>query len=139
MMAQHGTQPVLRSLRGPLRAFGRVVLPSAEALDDEGWMEAEAIIEKALAPKPASVKRQIRLFLRAVNLLPIFTTGRTLSSLPPHRRSEFLNRLQRSRIMPLRRGVWGVRTLIFMGYYNQDRIREKIGYSAHPGGWEALP
>jgi hypothetical protein len=138
-MDQSGTQAVLQSLRGPLRAFGSAVLPTPDALDEEGWREAEAIIEEALASKPPGVKRQIGLFLRAVNFLPVLTTGRTLTSLPPARRSEFLNRLQRSRIMPLRRGVWGVRTLIFMGYYNQDRIREGIGYAAHPDGWEAHP
>jgi len=136
-MDDSGTKMVLRSVRGPLRAIGGVILPDPEALDEDGWLAAEAIMEEALAGKPDEIKGQIRLFLRLVNLLPILTTGRTLTTLPPEKRSAFLTRLQRSSLMPIRRGVWGVRTLIFMGYYNQDEVREKIGYAAGPGGWEA--
>ena len=132
-----GDESVLSSLQNPLRAIGSAVLPSSEALDDEGWAEAERIIEGALASKPAGIKRQIRLFLRLVNFLPILSTGRTLSKLPLEKRAAFLQRLHRSPLMALRRGMWGIRTLIFMGYYNQDRVREGIGYAADPGGWPA--
>ena len=136
-MDGHTHEPVLTSLQAPLRAIGSVVLPSPEALDEEGWLQAEAIIEKALAPRPSGVKRQIRLFLRLVNLLPTLTTGRTLVKLSPDRRVAFLRRLHRSPLMPLRRGMWGIRTLLFMGYYNQDRVRQEIGYGADPWGWTA--
>jgi len=132
-----GNESVLPSLREPLRAIGNVVLPSPEALDEEGWREAEAIIEGALATKPASVKLQLRLFLRAVNLMPLVTTGKTLAALPIDQRARFLERIHRSPLLPLRRGLWGVRTLLFMGYYNQDRVRREIGYAAHPRGWAA--
>ncbi len=132
-----GSESVLSSLQEPLRAIGSVVLPSPEALDEDGWKEAEAIIERALAEKPAAVKLQLRLFLRAVNSLPLVTTGRTLANLPLEKRRAFLERIHRSPLLPLRRGLWGVRTLLFMGYYNQDRIRKEIGYDADPWGWTA--
>lgn len=93
------------------------------------------IIERALASRPTGVKMQIRLFLRLVNLLPVVSTGRTLVRLPLDRRASFLERLHRSRFMPLRRGLWGIRTLLFMGYYNQEMVRNRIGYSANPCGW----
>lgn len=113
------------------------MLPSPHALDEKGWEEAESIIERALAPRPAGVKRQIRLFLRVVNLLPVLSTGRTLTRLPVEKRAAFLATLHRSPLKPLRRGFWGIRTLLFMGYYNQDRIRREIGYAADPRGWSA--
>lgn len=129
--------PVLTSVIGPLRAIGSVVLPGDEALDEEGWREAQRIIEDALATRPAGVKRQIRLFLRLVNVLPFFTTGRTFQRLSLERRAAFLERLQRSRLLLIRRGVWGVRTLLFMGYYLQEPVRKRIGYRADPQGWMA--
>ena len=132
-----GNESVLSSLQGPLRAIGSVVLPSSDVLDEEGWKRAERIIEGALAPKPAGIKRQIRLFLRLVNVLPILSTGRTLTKLPLEKRAGFLRRLHRSPLMPLRRGMWGIRTLLFMGYYNQDQVRAGIGYAADPRGWAA--
>ena len=70
-------------------------------------------------------------------VLPFFRTGRTLSKLPLEKRTAFLQRLHSSPLMPLRRGLWGIRTLIFMGYYNQDSVREEIGYGADPWGWTA--
>ena len=127
----------LAPCRGPLRAIASVVLPHPDALDALGWVRAQAIMEGALAPRPPAIKRQIRLFLRAVNLLPVLTTGRTLTALPLEGRRAFLQRLQRSRVLLLRRGLWGVRTLLFMGYYGQDAVRDGIGYRANPGGWEA--
>jgi len=132
-----GSESVLSSLQEPLRAIGGVVLPSFQALDEDGWAEAGRIIERALASKPPGIKRQIRLFLRLVNILPVFSTGRTLVKLPQDRRAAFLQRLHRSPLMPLRRGMWGIRTLLFMGYYNQDRVRKQIGYGADPWGWTA--
>ena len=128
-------EPVLSSLRGPLRAMGSVVLPAPDALDEEGWLRAESIMEHALAPRPSGVKRQLRLFLRVVNLLPLLSTGRTLSGLSLDRRAAFLQGLERSSLQPLRRGLWGVRTLLFMGYYTQDQVRREIGYRASPEGW----
>ena len=130
-----GTTTVLSSLRGPLRAIGGVVLPDPEALDEEGWQKAEAVMEHALALRPAKVKQQLKFFLRMVNVLPVLTTGRTLEKLSLKRRAAFLQRLQRSPLLPVRRGIWGVRTLIFMGYYTQDSIRKGIGYRADPWGW----
>ena len=100
-MGEPENQGVLDSYSNTLRAIGSVVLPYPEALDDEGWAEAERIIEGALAPKPPGIKRQIRLFLRVANILPVFSTGRPLVKLPLKRRSAFLEKLQRSRLMPL--------------------------------------
>lgn len=129
---------VLTSLETTLEAIGSVVLPTTDALDAEGWRRSREIIEAALAPKPRKIKRQLRLFLRVVNLLSLPTTGRTLRGLSAPRRRAFLEGLHTSRIQLLRKGLWGVRTLIFMGYYNQPSVREAIGYAADPGGWNAI-
>ena len=136
-MAATGPDPVLSSLGGTLRAMGSVVLPHPDALDAEGWKQAEAIIESALAPRPSGVKRQLRLFLRLLNLMPLPSSGRTFEKLSLEKRAAFLARLQRSRLKPLRRGLWGVRTLLFMGYYTQAPVRGRIGYAADPRGWAA--
>jgi hypothetical protein len=135
-MENSGVQPVIPPVRRPFRAIGSVVLPTPDALDEEGWERAEAIVEHALSSRPPAVRRQVRLFLRVVNFLPLLRTGRTLVGLPPGHRARFLGRLQRSRSLLLRRGFWGIRTLIFMGYYTQDSVRQRIGYRARPGGWE---
>lgn len=121
-----------------LRLLGRSLSPEAAALDDAGWRAAEAIVAGALAQRPPAVRRQLFLFMRlATGLLPLLYTGRTLEGLDAAARRVFLERLSRSRFLLLRRGVWGVRTLVFMGVYGQDEVRERIGFRAHPDGWAA--
>ncbi len=63
---------------------------------------------------------------------------RRFSNLDTARRAQILDRMQRSRTLLLRRGFWGLRTLVFLGYYGRPEIRRSIGYRAEPGGWAAL-
>jgi hypothetical protein len=127
----------LAPVRAPFRALAEGLLPETRDLDPPGWQRAEEIIEGALADRPASVRRQIRLFIRVASLLPIARYGRPLASLSLERRTRFLQGLQNAPVLMLRRGVWGLRTLVFMGYYAQEPVREAIGYRARPEGWAA--
>lgn len=106
-------------------------------MGDQDWIAVESIVERALAGRPPGVRRQVRLFLRIANLLPLLSRGTTLNRLSPAKRAAFLDGLQRSRLALLRGGLWGIRTLLFMGYYTQDRIRDRIGYRASGVGWGA--
>lgn len=81
--------------------------------------------------------RQLRLFIRAITVLSVVRYGVTFGRLDPDRRARLLGKLQNSSVLLLRRGFWGLRTLVFMGYYGQPHVRESIGYRAHPDGWGA--
>lgn len=121
-----------------LRLLGGALSPAAATLDEVGWRAAETIIAEALAQRPPAVRRQVLLFVRlASTLLPLLFSGRTLRAMDPAARTVFLERLSHSRLLLLRRGVWGVRTLVFMGVYGQDAVRRRIGFRAHPDGWSA--
>jgi hypothetical protein len=52
-------------------------------------------------------------------------------------RQRMLAALEDSRSPLLRRGFWGLRTLILMGYYGRPGAAAEIGYAADPRGWEA--
>jgi hypothetical protein len=51
------------------------------------------------------------------------------------RLSSFLLAFERSRLLIVRRGFWGIRTLAYMGYYGQAEVRADVGYRADPEGW----
>lgn len=131
------TDSVLAPVRSSFRALAEGLLPEVRDLDEAGWRRAEEIVEGALVDRPASVRSQIRLFIRVANLLPIFRYGRPLGGLSLDRRTRFLQGLQNAPVLMLRRGVWGLRTLVFMGYYAQEPVREAIGYRARAQGWSA--
>jgi hypothetical protein len=97
----------------------------------------ESVVEQFLARRPASLRRQLTLLIRLLDLVAVLRHGRRLDSLPAERRLRFLESLQDAPILLLRRGVWGVRTLAFLGYYGRPEAAALIGYRADAKGWEA--
>ncbi len=102
----------------------------------EEWREFSDIIEAALAKRPAAMRRQLGMFLRILNLISFFHTGRSISKLDHERRTHFLASVENSKLLLLRRGFWGIRTLVLMGYYARTTCASRIGYAAAPRGWE---
>jgi hypothetical protein len=109
----------------------RVVPPVAE-LDETARAEFFTIIDNALADRPEAVRRQIALFLRVLNLAPVVRFGATLSRLDGERRDRVLRWFQEAPVTKLRQGFWGLKTMVFMGYYGRVASWKVIGYE--PGG-----
>ena len=120
--------------RALLRAFTTTVVPSAGELDEDGWRELEGIVAAALAARPPAVARQVRAFLRLVQVLALVTCGRGFAALDDARRTRVLRRLQDSRIRLLRVGFWGLRTLVLMGYYGREEAASALGWAPDPRG-----
>lgn len=129
--------PPLLGHRDTFRAIAMSVVPEATELDAGQWEEAERIVARAIAARPRRLQRQLALLLRCLEWIPLLRYGRRLSRLDPVRRAKFLDSLQTSRLLLVRRGAWGLRTLALMGYYGRPAAVAAIGYRADPRGWEA--
>jgi hypothetical protein len=129
--------PLLSSVRRTLDAIATAVIPESSALDDRAWAELHAVIDGALAGRDAHVRRQLATFLRLLQWLPIVRYGRPLTSLNTRQRRAFLESIERSPLLVVRRGFWGIRTLVFMGYYTRQDVAAAIGYRPSADGWEA--
>ena len=127
----------LSSVRHVLRAVATTVVPESAYLDQRGWTEFETVIADALAQRDERVRRQLTALLRLVQVLPLTRYGQPFTRLTSKRRTTFLESIERSPVTLIRRGFWGLRTLIYMGYYTRDDIAAAIGYRAHPSGWAA--
>jgi len=119
------------------RAVATCVVPEAGRLDAAQWDEMAAIVARAIAARPRALQRQLALFFTLLEWLPLLRYGRRLSRLDAERRARVLDRLQRAPVLLLRRGFWGVRTLILLGYYGRPAAAAAIGYRADARGWEA--
>jgi hypothetical protein len=119
------------------RALASTIVPEAERLDDVGWRELGAIVEQALADRPPAIARQLGLLITALEWMPVAGWGKRFSALDRARRERFLASVQDAPVLLLRRGFWGLRTLVFMGYYARPEAAREIGYRADPRGWEA--
>jgi hypothetical protein len=131
--------PVLAPVRGTFRALAATIVPEAGSLDEGEWQELEAIVEDYLSRRPPGLRRQLRLFVRALGVLPIARWGRSFQTLDPARRTAFLAAVQDTPALLLRRGFWGVRTMVYLGYYSRAAAAAEIGYRANVAGWEARP
>ena len=130
-------EPVLAPVRPAFRAIAQTVVPESVSLDEQAWIEVERIVEQAVASRSERVRRQVRLLIRALDLLPLARYGRRFGALDPARRLAFLDAMQSFPVLLVRRGVWGLRTLVFMGYYARPAGGAAIGYRADARGWEA--
>ena len=129
--------PIFPALRAPFRAIATTVVPEADSLAPTDWDEVERIVEQAIAMRPATVQRQLASFIRLVNLLPVTRFGRTFIALDGARRARVLRALENAPVLLVRRGFWGLRTLVLMGYYARPAIASGIGYRASASGWDA--
>ena len=128
---------VLPPVRGVFRAVATTVVPEATRLEPPGWEELEGIVERFLEARPAALRRQLGLFLRVLQWLPLARFGRRFTGLDPSRRRRFLDGVQDAPLLLVRRGFWGLRTLVYLGYYGRAAAAAEIGYRADPRGWEA--
>jgi len=122
--------------RAAFRAVATTIVPEAGHLGPSEWVDVEAIIGRALASRPPRLRRQLALLLVLLEWLPLLRYGRRLSRLDPARRLAFLERVEAAPLVVVRRGFWGLRTLILMGYYGRPAAAAAIGYRADPRGWE---
>lgn len=127
----------LASVQQVFRAVGETVVPEATGLSATDWAAVEAIVEQTLAPRPPKLVRQLVTLLRLIQWLPLFRYGRPFTALDPVRRTRVFAALQDAPLLLLRRGAWGLRTLVLMGYYTRPGAAREIGYRGDSRGWEA--
>ncbi|HEX6589207.1 MAG TPA: gluconate 2-dehydrogenase subunit 3 family protein [Longimicrobiales bacterium] len=139
MPAASESPDVLAPVRPTFRAVASIVAPATAALDEAGWQRVEDIVEHALAERPARMRRQLVVFIRLIDGLALARHRRRFRSLDHARATRLLESLQDSPVLLLRRGFWGLRTLVYMGWYAQPETARRIGYQGHVRGWPARP
>ncbi len=112
-----------------LGAVARRLVPELAEVDQECRSAFEEIVDHALAARPAAVRRQIGVFLAVVDRTPALRWGRTFRALDGDRQDRVLRWFQDGPIGLFRTGFWGLRTLVFMGFYGQRAVWPRLGYA----------
>jgi hypothetical protein len=120
-----------------LPVLARAILPEAAAFTAADWQAMTAIIDEALAARPRATRRQLGLFIALLRTAAVLRFGRRLERLGEQEARALLAMFERAPLLAVRRGVWGLRTLVFMGYYTRDEAAWAIGYRATAAGWQA--
>lgn len=133
MSKKQTLKPLVRTLRPIMETF----VPSIKELDQEGLHRVLDRIDEKLLEQPQALRRQLKIFVRALNLLPIPLYGKPFKRLLPEKQTLFLEKIQYSPVKILRVGLWGLRTLVYLGYYGDPEIQGQLGYNPDISGWEA--
>ena len=105
------------------------IAPDSAHLDADGRRRFREIVTGALAQRPETVVTQIRLFLGVLRRAPALRYGRTLDRLSPERQDAVLRWFQDAPVQKLRQGLWGVKALVYMGYYAQPQVAVSLHYT----------
>ena len=105
----------------------RIVPPSGE-MDAAAKQRFLGIIREALESRPAKVQRQVGLFLGLMRWLPVLRYGAPLDSLPSQHQDAALRWFLDCPIALFRKGFWGMKALILMGFYGRAEIHSSLGY-----------
>lgn len=105
------------------------ITPEVAALDAEGRDRMAAIVDQALMDRGPSVRRQFTSFLTVIRLAPILRYGRSFNGLSPAARIAVLGWFESGPVGLFRQGFWGLKVLVFMGYYGQPENWSEIGYA----------
>jgi hypothetical protein len=111
-----------------MRVAGRVAPPTA-TLDAAGRSRFVALVSRALSDRPRSIQRQFALFLGVVRWAPLLRFGAPFDRLAPERQDAVLRWLLDAPVARLRGGFWGLRALVFTGYYGQPDVWLAIHYA----------
>jgi hypothetical protein len=124
-------------LRDALRPLAQSFVPEIAGATAAQWSELERLITQALAARPPALRRQLGLFVRVLEAASRIRYRTGLAALDSGRRTALLEAFAGSPLLSFRRGIWGLRTLVLLGWYTQPSVVSALGYRASPAGWEA--
>jgi hypothetical protein len=87
-----------------------------------------AAIDEELRPRPRLQQLEFKLLLLAIRWMTVPFTLHRFERLPPERQDGWLRFLENAPLTLLRVGIWGLKTLVFLGYYTQEGVQRRILY-----------
>jgi hypothetical protein len=117
-----------------LQVLAARIVPEITELDAAGLGRFFGIIDGALQDRPSSVRQQFASFLGVLRWAPLVRYGSPLEKLRADRQDAVLRWFEDCPVGLLRKGFWGLKAMIFMGYYGQPETNELVGYAPELDG-----
>ncbi len=105
------------------------IVPGLAELSATDRGRFSAIVDRALQDRPPAVRRQVGVFLGVIRWAPLIRFGAPFERLDGDRQDRVLRFLEDCPVGLLRKGFWGLKAIVFMGYYGRPGAWEEIGYA----------
>ena len=119
------------------RLAGRIV-PEFSDLDAVRQARFFAIVDEALQDRPAGVRRQFGSYLGLLRWAPLMRFGGPFERLSAAHQDAVLRWFEDCPVSLFRKGFWGLKVLVFMGYYGQAESWKSVGYAPEFDGRAGL-
>lgn len=121
-----------------LQVVAARIVPETTELDAAGLGRFFAIIDRALQDRPTEVRRQFAVFLGLLRWAPMLRFGSPLEKLRSDRQDAVLRWFEDCPVGLFRKGFWGLKAMVFMGYYGQPETNALVGYAPELDGGARL-
>jgi hypothetical protein len=121
-----------------LQVLAARIVPELTDLDAAGLGRFFGIIDDALQNRPASVRGQFAVFLGVLRWAPVTRYGGPFENLRGDRQDAVLRWFEDCPVSLLRKGFWGLKAMVFMGYYGQPETNALVGYAPSFDGRDGL-
>ena len=112
-----------------LQVLAARIVPETADLDSAGINRFFTLIDRALEQREPAVRRQFGTFLAFLRWAPLVRYLVPFEKLSPAHQDAVLSWFQDAPLPLLRAGFWGLKTMVFMGYYGQPETHALIGYA----------
>jgi hypothetical protein len=119
---------------GFLRVLVARIVPETTELDGAALGRFFVIIDGALQDRPPAVRRQFATFLGLLRWAPLLRYGVPFEKLRGARQDRVLRWFEGCPVGLLRKGFWGLKAMVFMGYYGQPETNSEVGYAPERDG-----
>lgn len=110
------------------------IVPETTELDGAGQARFFCIIDGALQDRDPSVRRQFATFLGVLRWASLPRYGSPLEKLSGERQDAVLRWFEDCPVSLFRKGFWGLKAMVFMGYYGQPETNALVGYDPQRDG-----
>jgi len=122
-------QPVLGSGQQRfLLCLAARIVPESAGAPPQVTEPLLAAVDEELRPRPRLQQLEFKLLLFAIRWMTVPFTLHRFERLPGERQDRWLGLLENAPLTLLRVGIWGLKTLVFLGYYTQDGVLQRIVY-----------
>jgi hypothetical protein len=122
-------QPVLGSGQQRfLLCLAACIVPQSAGAPAQVTDPLLAAVDEELLPRPRLQQLEFKLLLFAIRWMTVPFTLHRFERLPGERQARWLSFLENAPLTLLRVGIWGLKTLVFLGYYTQDGVQQRILY-----------
>jgi len=119
-MAPGQQRPVLKAWQGRiLVGLAAYIVPETAAASGRSIHAMVAAVDDQLKPRPRLQQIEFKLLLLGLGGITLLPSGWQV---------RLLRFLEGFPIRLVRVGIWGLKTLIYLGYYGQDDVQKRIRY-----------